>query len=340
MKNKRKAERQRHDRHITGIALLLAAFVLAGFISAKPAYAAAFTSVRIYDNGTRAERPNAESRKAEADSRRQDAESRRDWAEARQIESGSLRVETEPQWRDAGSLKSEAESRRPEQNRNTNTSITQPENNIPLERRSDQKREQQTEKNIHIAQNENADWMLVLVNAWNPMPDNYSPKLKSLSNGLQFDERAISQLNDMLAAAKNQGLSPIVCSAYRTIETQRTLFKNKVSQLIASGLSLSHAEYEAQRHVAYPGASEHNLGLAVDIVSENYQLLDEKQANTPEAKWLREHCAEYGFILRYQKGKEAVTGIVYEPWHFRYVGVAAAWDIMVSGLCLEEYLSE
>lgn len=106
-----------------------------------------------------------------------------------------------------------------------------------------------------------------------------------------------------------------------------------------SGLSRSQAEIEAAKVVAYPGTSEHNLGLAVDIVSLGYQLLDNKQATTAEVRWLVENCADYGFILRYPQGKESITGIIYEPWHFRYVGVTAAQEIMDSGMCLEEYLS-
>ena len=177
------------------------------------------------------------------------------------------------------------------------------------------------------------------MNSENPLPDNHSPDLKSLPNGLLFDERAIDWLDEMLSAMRTQGLSPVVCSAYRTIEFQRTLFDNKVSSLMASGFSKAQAETEARKSVAYPGTSEHNLGLAADIVSIDYQLLDDKQAETPEVRWLLDNCAEYGFILRYPRGKEALTGISYEPWHFRYVGITAAREIMASGLCLEEYLS-
>ena len=186
--------------------------------------------------------------------------------------------------------------------------------------------------------NENDIWMLTLVNQENPLDDNYLPKLKSLANGLRFDERAIHHLNAMLAVAKEQGLSIVVSSAHRTIEYQRLLFNNHVLSLTASGLNREQAEKEARKSVAYPGTSEHNLGLAVDLVSNEYQLLDEKQAETPEFKWLIEHCAEYGFILRYPNGKEDITGIKYEPWHFRYVGEKAAREIMNKSLSLEEYL--
>lgn len=190
-----------------------------------------------------------------------------------------------------------------------------------------------------LQESQGENWMLTLVNAENPLPDNHAPKLKSLDNGLQFDERAINQLNAMLSAAKAEGLSPLVCSAYRTIEKQRTLFNNQVKGRISKGMTQGQAEIAARKVVAYPGTSEHNLGLAADIVSRDYQLLDEAQADTPEVKWLMEHCGEYGFILRYPKDKMDITGIIYEPWHFRYVGIKAAKEIMTDGLCLEEYLA-
>ncbi|MDR3052262.1 MAG: M15 family metallopeptidase [Coriobacteriales bacterium] len=182
-------------------------------------------------------------------------------------------------------------------------------------------------------------WMLALVNAENPLPNNHAPRLRSLANGLPFDERAIDQLEGMLAAARAEGLSPLVCSAYRSIDTQRELFDNKVARLRASGMDGAQADAQARREVAYPGTSEHNLGLAADIVSLSYQSLDVAQASTPEFQWLLRHCAEYGFILRYPKDKMGITGVIYEPWHFRYVGVEAATEITEQNLCLEEYLA-
>lgn len=182
------------------------------------------------------------------------------------------------------------------------------------------------------------EWNLILVNDKNPLPDTYTPRLKSLSNGLLFDERAVEQLNSMLAAAKREGLSPVVCSAYRSLEKQQNLFNNKVNKLMSKGLDAKEADIEARKTVSYPGRSEHNLGLAVDIVSLEYQILNEKQADTKEAKWLAKHCSEYGFILRYPKEKSDITGVAYEPWHFRYVGEVHAREIMKKGLCLEEYL--
>lgn len=174
--------------------------------------------------------------------------------------------------------------------------------------------------NTALTEENEGDWRLMLVNDKNPLPDTFKPRLKSLPNGQQFDERAIEQLNSMLAAAKREGLSPVVCSAYRSIKKQQNLFNNQVNKLMSKGLDAKEADIEARKTVSYPGRSEHNLGLAVDIVSLEYQLLNEKQADTKEAKWLAKHCSEYGFILRYPKGKSDITGVVYEPWHFRYVG--------------------
>jgi D-alanyl-D-alanine carboxypeptidase len=182
------------------------------------------------------------------------------------------------------------------------------------------------------------DWMLMLVNRDKLLSAGYKPPLESLPNGLLFDRRAIGHLNAMISAAQAQGLSPVICSAYRTIEYQQTLFDKQIQKQMARGLNRNQAEIEAARNVAYPGTSEHHLGLAVDIVSLQYQQLDEAQARTPEIIWLTEHCSEYGFILRYPKDKTQITGIVYEPWHFRYVGVETAKVIMEQGLCLEEYL--
>ncbi len=181
-------------------------------------------------------------------------------------------------------------------------------------------------------------WMLTLVNEKNPLTEGYLPKLEKLKNGLEFDERAIDYLNEMLADARLQGLSPVVCSAHRSVEYQQKLFDNQVKKQMANGLSAQQARVEAKKVVAYPGTSEHNLGLAVDIVSLDYQILDEKQETTSEIEWLVEHCSEYGFILRYPKDKTEITGVIYEPWHFRYVGKQAAKEIMGNALCLEEYL--
>lgn len=181
-------------------------------------------------------------------------------------------------------------------------------------------------------------WMLVLVNNGHPLPEDYKPELQDIGNGEYFDIRAADSLLKMLSDARAEGLSPLVCSAYRDAEFQTILYNNQVETQMASGLTYTEAAEEARKVVAYPGTSEHQLGLAVDIVSSGYQLLDDGQAETEEAKWLRENCHKYGFILRYPPDKTNITGVIYEPWHYRYVGVEAATVIMSENLCLEEYL--
>nr|WP_326214809.1 M15 family metallopeptidase [uncultured Oscillibacter sp.] len=183
------------------------------------------------------------------------------------------------------------------------------------------------------------DWQLLLVNAWHKLPEDYHVELKTLANGLQVDARIYDDLNAMLTDCREAGLEPIVCSAYRTEDTQTRLYRNKVSRLLSAGWSRDTVEQEAARWVAPPGTSEHQTGLALDIVSADYQLLDEQQAQTPEQQWLMAHCWEYGFVLRYPTDKCAATGIGYEPWHYRYVGKEAAREMQQKGLCLEEYLA-
>lgn len=188
---------------------------------------------------------------------------------------------------------------------------------------------------------ETEDWKLLLVNPWNKLPENYAAtlKLKRLANGLQVDERIYDDLNAMLTDCWGAGLHPVVCSAYRPHATQVRLHNNKIARLRYAGYSYEAAVKEAGRWVAVPGTSEHETGMALDIVSYSYQLLDEAQENTAEQKWFMEHCWEYGFILRYPKDKTEITGIGYEPWHYRYVGRETAAKMKESGLCLEEYIA-
>ena len=184
------------------------------------------------------------------------------------------------------------------------------------------------------------DWYLLLVNPWNAVPDDFSVKLKKLKNGHAIDERAYPDLQAMMDAARAEGLSPLICSSYRTNEKQTTLYNNEVKKYLSQGYSQTDAEAQARKWVAYPGTSEHQTGLAVDIVSASYQLLDKKQESTPEQKWLMENSYKYGFILRYPNEKSEITGIYYEPWHYRYVGKEVAKEIHDKGICLEEYLKK
>ena len=191
-----------------------------------------------------------------------------------------------------------------------------------------------------IANSGSDDELLCLVNKWNPIAPDYVPVLDYLSDGTAVDIRCVNALRDMLLDCREAGFEPYICSAYRSIDTQTLLFENKVATLLAQGLDETEAREEAAKHVAYPGASEHQLGLAVDIIDSHYTVLDEAQAETDTQLWLMENSWRYGFILRYPEDKRELTGITYEPWHYRYVGKDAAEDIYYSGLCLEEWLYE
>lgn len=185
---------------------------------------------------------------------------------------------------------------------------------------------------------EDPHWMLRLVNPWNGMPEGYVPELTMLTNGLQVDTRCYPALQRMMDDCRAAGLRPVICSAYRSWETQTRLFNADAEKWVAQGYTREQAEAETAKSVAVPGTSEHQLGLAVDIVDMSNQRLEEEQENTPTQQWLMANCWRYGFILRFPKGREAVTGISYEPWHYRYVGEEAAQTITEKGLCLEEYL--
>ena len=183
-------------------------------------------------------------------------------------------------------------------------------------------------------------WNLMLVNFGHALPDSFSiPDLARLRNGHAVDSRIYPALQAMMDDARTAGLQPLICSSYRNQDTQAQLFEAEVQNWLARSCTQQDAQRQAAMWVARPGTSEHQTGLAVDIVDTSYQILDEGQENTPVQQWLMAHCAEYGFILRYPTDKSEITGVGYEPWHYRYVGVEAAREIMANGLCLEEYLA-
>ena len=184
------------------------------------------------------------------------------------------------------------------------------------------------------------DPLLTLVNPWNTLPEDWKVDLVSVGNGHKVDRTCYDDLMAMLDACKAAGFRPVVRSSYRTQATQKRLYENKVSQWKGYGYSEAEARKQAAAIVAPPGTSEHQLGWAVDLVDASYQVLNEKQATMPAQMWLMEHCWEYGFILRYPVNKSDVTGIIYEPWHYRYVGKEYAKAIYESGLCLEEWLEK
>lgn len=182
------------------------------------------------------------------------------------------------------------------------------------------------------------DWNMILVNEDNPIPEGFEVTLQKLSTGQKVDARIVEPLDEMFKAMRAEGMQPMVCSGYRTIEKQHNLFEDDIKQQVRLGSTYDQAFYKAKEYTAMPGASEHHTGLAVDIVGKSYQQLNASQAKTKEALWLAEHCAEYGFILRYPADKTDVTGIAYESWHFRYVGQEAAKYIMENKLALEEFV--
>lgn len=183
------------------------------------------------------------------------------------------------------------------------------------------------------------DELLILVNADHPVPEEWDCELVELRNDQKIDARAYEDLQAMMDDARAEGLEPLICSSWRSSEFQEELFEEEVEKYISQGYTEDRSKKLAAEWVAMPGTSEHELGLAVDIVSVHNQRLEKNQEDTPEQQWLMEHCHEYGFILRYPEDKEEITGIGYEPWHYRYVGKEAAKAIMAQGVCLEEYLA-
>lgn len=181
---------------------------------------------------------------------------------------------------------------------------------------------------------------LILVNKANPLPDDYEVDLHWLSNGTCAVSSLIYEpLSEMLTDGSSEGLQFVVASGYRDRDLQQQLLDEDIeADMQNDGMSWQEAYDKETMETMPPGYSEHSTGLAVDLVALDYQILDGGQEQTPENQWLQENCSRYGFILRYPEGKEAVTDIHYESWHFRYVGVEAAQKIMSRGSTLEEYL--
>lgn len=181
------------------------------------------------------------------------------------------------------------------------------------------------------------EWYMLLINREHPLPADFSVETKAVdTSGHQIDARVTDDLSEMLNAGKENGYRYAISTAYRTCEKQKSLYEAKLNELLSSGYTQENAETVAESYVAKPGTSEHNSALALDIVPAN----GASSETSAEGLWLMEHSWEYGFILRYPKGKESITGFSYEPWHFRYVGKEQAQKIHESGLCLEEYLEQ
>ena len=184
--------------------------------------------------------------------------------------------------------------------------------------------------------------LLILVNPWNELPEDYDPELQQVGREFgtdyMMDVRCADKLEQMIADCREAGGHPWICSAHRTRQYQQNLFDNKVLRVILEGNSPEEAPEIAAQTVAVPGTSEHQLGLATDIIDEYYTVLDEGQEETATQQWLMENCWRYGFILRFPTGTTDITGIIYEPWHYRYVGERYAKEITDLGVTLEEYL--
>ena len=182
--------------------------------------------------------------------------------------------------------------------------------------------------------------LLLLVNKWHYLPEDYEVEAVDLDNGQQISSICYDQLMEMLGDCAEAGGTPIVCSGFRPHEKQVFLFDEQIRRWLNQGYGQEEAEAMAATAVAVPGTSEHELGLAADIYSSENMSLDESQVDTFTQQWLMEHCWEYGFVLRYPKDKNEITGIIFEPWHYRYVGKEHAEIIHKAGICLEEYLDQ
>ncbi len=183
-------------------------------------------------------------------------------------------------------------------------------------------------------------WNLALYDVNNSVLADYSFDRRQVRSGCYVDNRIYDSLANMLDAADEQGYTIFVCSAYRSADRQTELFTESMKTAMADGMSEQEAHTYAAKQYSEPGNSEHQAGLSVDIVPLRQQLLNEELGDLEEMQWLAENCSKYGFILRYPEGRENITGITYEPWHFRYVGKEAATYIMSHDITLEEYLDE
>ena len=179
------------------------------------------------------------------------------------------------------------------------------------------------------------DWNLIVVNAGRELPEGYTPQLKEiLGCGKYLDYRVAPYYEQMYLAAKADGIILTPYSAYRSYDRQKNNYNNLTKSYMSQyNLNEADARVKAATVILPPGTSEHNLGYAMDICGTESSF-----SSTKEYAWLQQHAHEYGFILRYTAEKQPITGIIPEPWHWRYVGVEYAEKIKNSGLCLEEYL--
>lgn len=182
-------------------------------------------------------------------------------------------------------------------------------------------------------------WNLLLVSEASPLPKTFTVDLEKVPGG-KVDTRIANQLREMIAAAEQDGVTLTVASAYRSVRLQNSLYDKKVRVYRNRGVGEEESLRHAGRTVQPPGSSEHHTGLAIDLLTKHVTTLDKDFAKTDAYAWLQAHGADYGFAERYPKGKEEITGIEWEPWHFRYIGAEHAQVLRDSGLCLEEYIEQ
>ena len=179
------------------------------------------------------------------------------------------------------------------------------------------------------------EWYLILVNKDNPVPEDYQVELTSLRNDQSVDSRIYPDLQAMFDEMRAQGLSPMITSSYRSAEDQQKIMDNKIAEYKEQGYTDEDARELAEEWVAKPGTSEHQLGISIDISSTDSEDSDMK---VNVWNWLIDNSYKYGFIQRYPEDKTEITGIINEPWHYRYVGKEAAKEIFDQNITLEEYL--
>ena len=186
------------------------------------------------------------------------------------------------------------------------------------------------------------DPRMILVNRTHKMPEDYPVETKECGSATAINKtlqtEAAEAFLSMQAAAAKDGVDVRMQSGYRSVSYQKKLYDNKTQYYRDKGLSEAAAREKAAVIVNPPGCSEHNCGLAADLNSPEHTGLDEGFEKTAAFRWLCEHAGDYGFILRYPKDAEDKTEIIYEPWHWRYVGVENAAKINASGLCFEDYI--
>lgn len=195
----------------------------------------------------------------------------------------------------------------------------------------------EADESVDISVFDREDWKIMLINKQHPIPEDYEFTLATIKGSMKCDERIIPELQQMMQAAQKDGVTLVIRSPYRDYERQIYLFNRKVKGYIKKKMSYLESYRTTAQAVTIPGASEHQAGLALDITSNSYTTLTQGFADTQAGQWLADHSYEYGFILRYPEGKEDITGISFEPWHFRYVGKTAAKYMYDQDLTLEEF---